>query len=176
MEINCAHQKLLPLDQLTPHPANANSHPKRQIEMLAKVMKYQGWRHPIVVSKLSGFIVAGHGRLAAAKLNGWTEAPVDVQDFEDKVQETAFLYADNKIAELAEHDDELMKLGVLDLNLSDDFDFELMGLDTDLNLSTDVSDLVDPIEHEGLDKTQIVILECPHCAETFEKSQAKIVG
>lgn len=176
MEINCSHQKLMPLDQLTPHPANANSHPKRQIEMLAKIMKYQGWRHPIVVSKLSGFIVAGHGRLEAAKLNGWTEAPVDVQDFEDKIQETAFLYADNKISELAEHDDELMKLGVLDLNLDDGFDFELLGLSTDLDLTNNLDELVDPIEHEGLDKTQIVILECPHCAETFEKSQAKIVG
>lgn len=175
MEINCAHQKLVPIERLTPHPSNANKHPQRQIEMLAKIMKYQGWRHPIVVSKLSGFVVAGHGRLEAAKLNGWTEAPVDMQDFDDKAQEVAFLYADNKIAELAEHDDEIMKLGVLDLNLGDDFDFELMGLATDFNFSNDVADL-DPIEHEGLDKVQVVILECPHCEETFEKSQAKIVG
>jgi DNA modification methylase len=134
--VNCSYQKLVPVSQLVAHPANANKHPQRQIEMLAKIMKYQGWRHPIVVSKLSGFIVAGHGRLEAAKLNGWTEVPVDVQDFEDKIQETAFLYADNKIAELAEHDDELMKLGALELNLdTNGFDLDLLGV-PDLDLST----------------------------------------
>ena len=135
MNVNCSYQKLVPIDQLNAHPSNANKHSQRQIEMLAKIMKYQGWRHPIVVSSLSGFIVAGHGRLAAAKKLGWTECPVDTQDFEDKVQEIAFLYSDNKIAELAEHDDELMKLAVLELQLdTNGFDLDLLGV-PDLDLS-----------------------------------------
>jgi DNA modification methylase len=136
MNINCSYQKLVPIAQLNAHPSNANKHSQRQIEMLAKIMSYQGWRHPIVVSNLSGFIVAGHGRLAAAKKLGWTECPVDTQDFEDKVQEVAFLFADNKIAELAEHDDELMKLTAIELNLdTNGFDLDLLGV-PDLDLTT----------------------------------------
>lgn len=126
-----------------------------------------------MVSKRSGFIVKGHGRLEAIKALGWEKAAVDFQDYEDEAQEFADMVADNKIAELAEHDDELMKLTALELKLDDGFDFELLGLSTDFNLE---SDLPDPIEHEGLDKVQVVILECPHCKETFEKSHARIVG
>ena len=63
-------------------------------------MKHQGWRHPITVSKQSGYIVAGHGRLAAAQSLGWAKAPVDMQDFENEADEFAHLIADNKIAEL----------------------------------------------------------------------------
>lgn len=138
MIINCAHQKMMPIEQLVEHPSNANRHPEKQIEMLAKIMNYQGWRHPIVVSNLSGYIVAGHGRLAAAKKLGWTECPVDTQDFEDKIQEVAFLFSDNKIAELAEHDDEMFKLEALNLQLDvNGFDLDLLGVpDLDLSMPT----------------------------------------
>jgi ParB-like chromosome segregation protein Spo0J len=160
MEINCSHQKLVPIEQLIAHPSNANKHSKRQVEMLAKIMKYQGWRHPIVVSKLSGFIVAGHGRLAAAKLNGWTECPVDTQDFEDKTQEIAFLYSDNKIAELAEHDDELMKLGALELKLdASSFDFEFLGIS---KFEVDL-----PVEEKPKKAKVPKIIDCPECGHKW---------
>ena len=97
--------------------------------MLAKILKYQGWRHPIVVSANSGFIVAGHGRLAAAKLNGWLECPVDVQKFDDNAQEIAFLLSDNFIAELAETNEQMLEQLVVELG---DFDHELLGLDEQL--------------------------------------------
>jgi ParB-like chromosome segregation protein Spo0J len=160
MNINCSYQKLVPIAQLNAHPSNANKHGKRQIEMLAKIMKYQGWRHPIVVSSLSGFIVAGHGRLAAAKLNGWTECPVDTQDFEDKVQEIAFLYSDNKIAELAEHDDELMRLTALELKLDNGFDLNLLGV-PDLDLSQP-EPKIDKVPGNGKETKT-----CPNCGEAI---------
>lgn len=129
MKVNCSYQKLVPLDQLIPHPQNANQHSTRQIEMLAKIIKYQGWRHPIIVSGLSGYIVAGHGRLASAKLAGFTECPVDVQQFEDKAQEMAFLLSDNFIAELAETDESKLEEIYLELG---EFDHELLGLEEPL--------------------------------------------
>lgn len=154
MEINCSYQKLVPIESLVSHPANANKHGDKQIEMLAKIMKYQGWRHPIVVSGLSGYIVAGHGRLDAAKKNGWTEVPIDTQEFEDKIQETAFLWADNKISELAEHDDEIMKAGALELGLDNGFDLDLLGvLDLDLSFIDPDKDV---IEDEVPDVTQSI--------------------
>lgn len=117
---------MMDLDRLVENPKNPNKHGDKQIKLLAKIMSHQGWRHPITVSKRSGFIVAGHGRLAAARLNGWESAPIDLQDFETEADEYAHMIADNKIAELAEHDDEMM---IKDLKLSfEDMDFELLGI------------------------------------------------
>jgi len=130
VKILCAHTDVFELERLVEHPKNPNKHPDKQVKMLAKIMQHQGWRHPITVSKRSGFIVAGHGRLQAAKLNGWTEAPVDIQDFENEAQEYQHMIADNKIAELADHDDSMMLSGLEDVGLlDDDVDFDLLGMD-----------------------------------------------
>src|SRR5690554_5595895 len=90
------------INELKPHKDNSNRHPKEQIERLAKIINYQGFRSPIVVSNLSGFIVSGHGRLEAAKKLGLTKVPVSYQDFEDAKMELAHLNADNAIALWAE--------------------------------------------------------------------------
>jgi CRISPR/Cas system-associated endonuclease/helicase Cas3 len=159
MRINCKYQKLVPSDTLVEHEMNANKHPDKQIQMLAKILKYQGWRHPIVVSNLSGKIVAGHGRLAAAKLNGWSEVPVDMQDFDDKAQELAFLASDNKIAELADHDDDKM----IELIKSTDIDdLELFGLDDfDLNkIDPEVKNTSAELDINAFDNFDH---QCPKC-------------
>lgn len=74
MKIMCAYTDLVSVVSLVPNPRNPNKHSDEQIKLLAKIIKYQGWRDPIVVSKRSGFITKGHGRLMAAKLNGWAWA------------------------------------------------------------------------------------------------------
>lgn len=63
MKIKCTYSELIDLTELVPHPRNTNKHPEKQIEVLAKLIKNRGMRHPIIVSKRSGFIVAGHGRV-----------------------------------------------------------------------------------------------------------------
>jgi 16S rRNA G966 N2-methylase RsmD len=128
MKINCEYKELVPIHKLVPHVRNANRHPQKQIDILAKILDFQGWRHPIIVSKLSGYVVVGHGRLEAAKKLGYTEVPVDYQDFESEAQETAFLFADNKSSALAEHDDAFMIEGIKDLGLDADFDLDLLAL------------------------------------------------
>jgi 16S rRNA G966 N2-methylase RsmD len=126
MKIECAHDQLIDLAMLVPNPKNPNNHPDRQVELLAKIISYQGQRSPIVVSSRSGFIVKGHGRLEAIKRLGWAQAAVDYQDYENEAQEFADMIADNKIAELAEHDDALMIEGIKELDFKD---LELLGLD-----------------------------------------------
>lgn len=126
MKINCAHDELVPISKLKPHPRNRNTHPPDQIDRLAKIMEYQGWRTPIKVSTRSGFITAGHGRLAAAIKNKWTEVPVDYQDYETEEQEYADLTADNAIASWAELDLSGINIDIGDLG--PDFDIELLGL------------------------------------------------
>lgn len=126
MEIKCKFDELKDPSLLVEHPRNANTHSDRQIDLLAKLIEHTGFRHPIIVSKLSGFIVAGHGRLAAAKSMSLKEVPVVYQDFKNEAEEFQFLIADNKIAELASHDDIKMLEGIKELKIED---FELLGLD-----------------------------------------------
>jgi ParB-like chromosome segregation protein Spo0J len=113
---------------MVPNPRNPNTHPEKQIELLAKIIKNQGWRAPITVSSRSGFIVRGHGRLMAAQLLGVEQVPVDRQDYETEAEEWADLIADNRIAELAEMDDALLKDLLVELDAGE-FDIELTGFD-----------------------------------------------
>lgn len=126
MKIECAHDEIRDLETLISNPKNPNKHSLEQIKLLAKIMKHQGWRSPIVVSNRSGFITKGHGRLYAAKHNEWTQAPVDFQDYASEADEYADMVADNEIAKLAFTDLSLVLKDVLDLG--PDFDFSLLGI------------------------------------------------
>jgi DNA modification methylase len=119
---------LADISGLVPHPRNPNTHPESQIKALAKIINHQGWRAPIVVSKRSGFIIAGHGRLEAAKLLGLEQVPVSYQDFPTEADEWAHMIADNRLSELAEIDN--IELGSLMRELDvDGFDLSLTGFD-----------------------------------------------
>jgi hypothetical protein len=119
------NDKILWVDikSINPNPKNTNKHSKEQIERLAKIINYQGFRSPIVVSNLSGFIVAGHARLDAAKKLGLSKVPVSYQDFTDLEQEWAHLNADNAVATWAELDFNMAK----DFEFSSGFDLDFMG-------------------------------------------------
>ena len=54
--VRCTHDKLVPIHELKAHPKNRNIHPKEQIEQLAEILKYQGWRYPVKVSNQSGYV------------------------------------------------------------------------------------------------------------------------
>ena len=95
-EIRCSYRELRDPATLIPHPRNPNKHGARQIDMLARIIRHQGWRNPIVVSARSGFVVAGHGRLQAALQLGAAEVPVDVQEFATEADEWAHLVAVNE--------------------------------------------------------------------------------
>lgn len=104
----CAHDAIVDAAKLVPNPKNPNTHPAAQIQALGRIIRQTGWRQPITVSKLSGFIVKGHGRLSAALLEGLKEVPVDYQNYANAAEEYADLVADNRIAELAEIDQKLL--------------------------------------------------------------------
>ena len=104
----CAHDKIVDVATLVPNPKNPNQHPDAQIQLLGRIIRQTGWRQPITVSKRSGFIVKGHGRLSAALLEGMKQAPVDYQNYTNEAEEYADLVADNRIAELAETDNKLL--------------------------------------------------------------------
>lgn len=99
--IHCAYDEQVALAFIKPHPRNPNDHPASQIRLLAKVITDTGWRAPITVSKRSGCVTRGHGRLLAAQHAGFDHAPVDYQDYASDAEELADLIADNKLAELS---------------------------------------------------------------------------
>lgn len=145
--IHCAFDELVSIDDLKPNPKNPNTHPDSQLKLLAKIIQKTGWRANITVSKLSGYIVKGHGRLYAAQLAGFKECPVEYQDFESEEEELSALLADNKLAELAEIDTE--KLGELfnefefsDLDMTGYSQDEFEDLLSDLN-STEIESVDD---------------------------------
>jgi DNA modification methylase len=126
MQIHCKFDELVSPLSLKFHPKNANNHPKDQIERLAKILNYQGWRYPIKVSRRSGFVTSGHGRIQAALLNGWKEVPVNHQDYEDDDQELADVHSDNAIASWAELDLKLINAQMGDFDPG--FDIDLLGI------------------------------------------------
>lgn len=126
MEIQSKEIVLMPIDSLIFNPKNNNSHPKEQIERLEKLITYQGFRNPVVVSKRSGFVIAGHGRIEAARNIGMKEVPVMVQDFENEAQEYAYLTSDNAIQSWSSLD--LSKVNTEMLDLGPDFDIDLLGI------------------------------------------------
>ncbi len=126
--VYCAFDKILKIDSVQPNPKNPNQHSEEQIALLAKIIGTQGWRAPITISTRSGLVVRGHGRLQAALEAGYTEVPVDYQAYTDEESELADLVADNRIAELAQMDAQM--LSDIFQNLSD-FDLELTGFTED---------------------------------------------
>ncbi len=123
----CAHDAIVQTEKVIGNPKNPNVHPNAQIELLAKIIKAQGWRSPITVSNRSGFVVKGHGRLAAAQLLNEQNVPVDYQDYENEAAEYADMIADNKIAELAFRDDDKLKELIIELQEMKLEDIELTG-------------------------------------------------
>ena len=124
--VHCSCDLLVDLSALIPNPRNPNKHGDKQIKLLSKIIRHQGWRAPIVVSRQSGFIVTGHGRYQAARLLNVEEVPVNFQNFETPADEYAHLIADNRIAELAELDDNPLR-EILNELKQQDIDLELTG-------------------------------------------------
>ena len=139
VSIFCAHTELVDIDKLVPNPRNPNRHPQSQIKLLAKIIRTQGFRNAIVVSKRSGFVTKGHGRLDAARLLEMPRVPVDLQDYENEAAEWADMIADNRIAELSENDEDALKQLLQELDGA--IDLELTGFDED-----SLDDILDRLE------------------------------
>lgn len=104
----CSYDKLLNINDIKLNPDNPNKHPEKQLKMLGEVIKGNGWRQSVTISRLSHLVVKGHGRILAAKMLNLCEIPVEYQEYSNKDEEMADLLADNRIAELAEMDNDML--------------------------------------------------------------------
>ena len=169
--VHCSHAVLVDWSTLKPHPKNYNRHPSEQVALLAKNIRALGWRHPVIVSKLSGYIVAGHARVEAAKLLNINAVPVDYQAFDSEAEECAYLLADNRIAELAERDNALLKDLLQELDTGG-INMDLTGYTEqaleELMTQTHQGEEVDLESGESVGGT---LHKCPKCGFSFEVSE-----
>lgn len=178
MKFKCAYTELVAIDKLIliQNPKNNNVHSKSQIDRLAKIIKFAGQRSPIVVSKRSGFITKGHGRLMALAQLGWKKAAVDYQDYATEAEEYQDMTADNEIARWAHLDIPKMKLEMKTLDLGD---LDLLGLqDADSLFNTETKEDDEKGDGGGSDDENefIILVTCEdeqHQQEVFEKLSAE---
>jgi DNA modification methylase len=129
MQTNLQHLRIeyLPIERLKPNPRNPRKHPRRQIRALRSSLKKYGFVTPVLID-VNDSTIAGHGRVEAAKLEGFTTVPTVCLDHLTASQVREFIIADNRLAELAGWDRELLAAelsGLLDLHI----DFEPIGFE-----------------------------------------------
>ncbi len=117
--------KMTPVAQLVPYAANARTHSEQQIAQIAASITEFGFTNPILTGA-DYIIIAGHGRLLAAQKLGIDKVPVIVLEHLDEAQRRALVIADNKLAENAGWDEELLRVELAALD-DLDFDLDLMG-------------------------------------------------
>lgn len=114
------------VDDLVPYARNSRTHEADQIEKIAASIKEFGWTVPVLVAE-DGIIIAGHGRVIAAKHLGIVEVPVMVARGWTDEQRRAYTIADNALTDGSKFDDELLRIELGEL-FAEGFDIGLTGL------------------------------------------------
>ncbi len=161
-----------PIARLKPYSRNARTHSPEQVAQIAASIQEFGFTNPILVASDDG-ILAGHGRLAAAKDLGLQEVPVVVLDHLTPKQRRAYVLADNKLALNAGWDDSLLAEEITALHL-EDFDLSVLGWSDDA-----IAGILDPegieeagkqyegAQEYGEDEFSEFEHKCPRCGFEF---------
>jgi hypothetical protein len=131
---------------LVPYARNARTHSAEQVDQIARSIEEFGFTNPVLIAS-DGTIIAGHGRVLAAKQLGLETIPTMVADGWSDEQRRAYTIADNQLALLAGWDEDLLRLELGDLKDAG-FDIDVIGFAADeiTDLLTDPSQDVEPIE------------------------------
>ena len=164
------------VEDLIPYARNSRTHSDAQVAQIAASVREFGWTNPVLVDGENG-IIAGHGRILAARKLGMAEVPcIELAGLTD-TQRRAYIIADNKLALNAGWDDELLALELGELNAAD-FDMALVGFDAgELSAAMGLDEELDgeaPKIDEGIDYKEkfAIIVDCADEAEqqaTFER-------
>lgn len=174
------------VDDLIPYDRNPKIHPDSQIKQLANSIREWGWTMPILIDE-NDQVLAGHGRLFAAKELELKEVPCMTAVGWSDQQKKAYVIADNKLAENGQWDTSLYFNQLKEMS-NEGYDLGLMGVDIDLSAFNynpvlepkfDASDIdeskmlkaSDRMDKDMSDRTKSqegTEVICPHCAEIFE--------
>lgn len=128
--------KVKSVDELIPYARNSRTHSEKQVLQIASSIREFGFNNPVLIDQ-DGGIIAGHGRVLAARKIGINEVPTIELSHLTETQKKAYVIADNKIALNAGWDEEMLKLELEELRLAD-FDIDLTGFtDEEFNLLMD---------------------------------------
>lgn len=157
--------ELKKVDALSSDPKNARSHSEANLIAIEYSLKTFGQRKPIVIDK-AGVVIAGNGTLEAAKRLRWQEiATVQVPDDWNDEMISAFAIADNRTAELAEWDREVLATALEAIDLPD---FEAILFD----YKEEIPDFT-PVDEAQPALDERVKHDCPHCGKQFEMKNGK---
>jgi DNA modification methylase len=150
--------QLRPIVSLTPHRRNARTHSRKQIQQIARSIETFGFTNPVLIDAAGG-ILAGHGRVEAAKLLGLAEVPAIELAALNEEQRRAYAITDNRLGELAGWDRDLLRLELGELSVAfPELDLTLTGFETgelDIILLADASGSIasdpraDELPHAG---------------------------
>lgn len=135
--------KKVSVENLIPYVRNSRTHSDAQVAQIAASIKEFGWTNPILVDGESG-IIAGHGRLLAARKLGYTEVPVIELSHMTESQKKAYVIADNQLAMNAGWDTAMLTLELADLKDAG-FSLDILGFD-----AKELDKLLEPEQVEGL--------------------------
>lgn len=131
------------VQDLIPYVNNSRTHSDEQVAQIAASIREFGWTNPILVDGANG-IIAGHGRLLAARKLGYTEVPTIELSQLTETQKKAYIIADNRLALNAGWDNEILTVELNDL-LADGYALEILGFDP-----KELSALLEPEQLQGL--------------------------
>ena len=119
--------QLVPLEKLVPYANNARTHSAEQVNKLRSSLREFGFINPVIIDRDYG-VIAGHGRILAAKEEGIREIPCVFADHLTEAQKKAYIIADNRMAMDAGWDEELLRVEIEALQ-AEAFDLSLTGFD-----------------------------------------------
>lgn len=129
MEKTTKEMKIIPIDELIPYVNNARTHSPEQINKLRASLREFGFINPVIIDKDKN-IIAGHGRVMAAREEGIKEVPCVLVDYLTEAQKKAYILADNRMALDAGWDEEMLRVEIESLQGAD-FDVSLTGFSDD---------------------------------------------
>ena len=157
------------IDALIPYARNSRTHSDAQVAQIAASIKEFGFTNPVLIDAQGG-IIAGHGRVLAARKLKLEQVPCIMLDHLTDTQRRAYVIADNKLSDNSDFDSEMLKLELTDLH-SEGFDMDLIGFDApDLALAMGLGADFEPGAEEDqgkLDEKSPTI--CPACGHEFHK-------
>jgi ParB-like chromosome segregation protein Spo0J len=156
------------VDDLIPYARNARTHSDEQVAQLAASIKEWGWTTPVLIDE-DGGIIAGHGRVMAARKLGIKEIPTMTATGWSHAQKQAYVLADNQLPQNAEWDLDLLAVEMKDLD-SEGFDLSLIGFGDIANILGGDGPLPVVKEFDAEDFSEFAH-QCPKCGFEFDAKE-----
>jgi ParB-like chromosome segregation protein Spo0J len=160
--------KTVKVADLVPYARNSRTHSDAQVAQIAASIREFGFTNPVLVDGANG-VIAGHGRILAARKLGMDTVPVIELAHLSEAQKRAYVIADNKLALNAGWDDEMLRAEFEELGDAG-FDLALTGFDGAEIAALQVPDFAPATEDEQgkLDELEPKWIACPHCGKEFD--------